>query len=263
MSGVVVQSPRFPEFGAFLGRLAEASGEVIRRAYRPGGMGAVEHKDDGSPVTDADREAELVMRDMIRRAYPAHGILAEEFGSENTDAEFVWVLDPIDGTVSFAAGCPLFGTLIGLLHRGEPVLGAIHQPVTGQLCHGDGAAAWLDGRPTRVRGARSFAEATLCVTDARAVAAHWNGDAFDALCRECRIVRGWGDCHGYLLLAGGGIDIMCDALMNPWDLLPLIPIVTGAGGSITGWDGASPLDAASCLASNPALHDSLVRRLNP
>ena len=125
-------------------KLAAASGEVIRPYFAKADLD-VELKGDRSPVTRADREAEAVMRELIGQHYPQHGIVGEEFGTENDGAEFVWVLDPIDGTISFASGCPLFGTLIGLLREGKPVLGAIHQPILEQLCIGDNASTTLNG----------------------------------------------------------------------------------------------------------------------
>ena len=138
------------EVRAFVEKLAAASGEVIRPYFAAPDLD-VEFKGDRSPVTQADREAEAVMRELIGQHYPQHGIVGEEFGTENDGAEFVWVLDPIDGTISFASGCPLFGTLIGLLHEGKPMLGAIHQPVLEQLCVGDNASATLNERAVRMR----------------------------------------------------------------------------------------------------------------
>lgn len=251
------------ELSEFIKELCAASAQVILRHYAPG-MGSlhVEQKADASPVTEADRQAEQLMRDMIHSRFPSHGILAEEFGSDHADAEYVWVLDPIDGTISFVAGCPLFGTLIGLLHHGVPVLGAIYQPITKQLCLGDGEVTTLNGNAIRVANKRTLAEAFLCTNDLALIDEHQDFAAFDQLRKSCRLMRGWGDCYGYLLLASGGIDIMLDPVVNPWDILPLIPIVTGAGGAITGWDGGNPLKSSSCVASNPALHSQIINMLN-
>ncbi len=250
------------DYRGFLNELCVVSGEIINRHYHPSRPVQVEHKSDDSPVTQADREAEQAMREMIRERYPDHGILAEEFGNRNESAEYVWVLDPIDGTVSYAAGCPLFGTLIGLLHRGRPILGAIHQPVLNQLCVGDGEGTTLNGESVRVSKVRSLADATLSTTDYMNVAKYQNFDGFSQLCQSCRTVRGWGDCYGYLMLVCGGIDIMLDPIVNPWDVLPLIPIVTGAGGSVTAWNGGDPITGNSCIATNPALYPEVKRMLN-
>jgi myo-inositol-1(or 4)-monophosphatase len=246
----------------FISELAEKSGEFIRPFFARPGL-AVETKSDHTPVTVADRGAEELMRRMIRERFPAHGILGEEFGPENTEAEFVWVLDPIDGTRAFAAATPLFGTLIALLHRGQPVLGAIHQPVLRQLLIGDGTATSLNGRPVRVRATPRLEEATLLCSDVLSPARHQNGEAFAALGRRVQMLRTWGDCYGYLLVATGWADIMCDPIMNPWDVAALIPVVRGAGGIITDWQGRDPVNAQSIVAAGPALHAQVIAALNP
>jgi histidinol phosphatase-like enzyme (inositol monophosphatase family) len=249
----------------FVIELAERSGELIRPYFGADAKTlGIELKADESIVTRADREAEALMREMIARRFPEHGILGEEYGEERPDAEFVWVLDPIDGTISFASASPLFGTLIALLHNGTPVLGAIHQPVLRQLCLGDGATTTLNGAPARVREARSLSESMLLVTDFRNVTEHQDGPAFEALMRDVKLVRTWGDCFGYLLLATGHADIMCDPVMNPWDIAALIPVVRGAGGVITDWQGGDAVGAQSIVATtSPALHDEVIRLLNP
>ena len=144
--------------------LAAKSGDFIRPFFGQPGL-AVEFKEDQSPVTLADRGAEELMRAMIARRFPTHGIKGEEFGDVNAGAEFTWVLDPIDGTKAFASACPLFGTLIALLHRGQPVLGAIHQPVLRQLVIGDGRATTCNGRPVRLRPCARLEAATLLTSD--------------------------------------------------------------------------------------------------
>ena len=247
---------------AFLLELAAASGDFIRPFFASPDL-AVEIKSDQTPVTAADRGAEELMRRMIRARYPSHGILGEEFGPERTEAEFVWVLDPVDGTRAFAAGCPLFGTLIALLHHGQPVLGAIHQPILNQLLVGDGARATLNGRPLRIRGAARLEEATLLCSDVLSPAQYQNGPAFDALGRRVKLLRTWGDCYGYLLLTTGGADIMCDPIMNPWDIAALIPVIRGAGGVITDWQGRDPVNASSIVAAAPVLHAQVIAALNP
>jgi myo-inositol-1(or 4)-monophosphatase len=176
----------------FLVELAMASADVIRpRFLRPNLPTAL--KEDVSPVTEADREAELVMRRMIESRFPAHGILGEEYGTVRADAEFVWVLDPIDGTKSFITGVPLFATLIGLLHRGRPVLGCIHQPILNQLMIGDGQVTTLNGAPVRARRCAGIGEATLLTTDPLGPARHQDGPAFDRLAAGVRLYRTFGD----------------------------------------------------------------------
>jgi len=245
----------------FLAALASASGDFIRPFFANPGL-AVELKSDQSPVTLADRGAEELMRRMIRERFPTHGILGEEFGAENTGAEFVWVLDPIDGTRAFAAACPLFGTLIALLHHGQPVLGAIHQPILRQLIIGDGHTTTLDGRPVHCRATTRLADATLLCSDWLSPAQHQDGAAFDRLARGARQCRTWGDCYGYLLVASGWADVMCDPIMNPWDIAALVPVVRGAGGVITDWQGGAPFPAQSTVAAaTPALHTAVLAAL--
>jgi histidinol phosphatase-like enzyme (inositol monophosphatase family) len=247
----------------FLVELATASGDLIRPYFGAADL-QVDLKADETIVTKADRDAEALMREVIARRFPEHGILGEEYGTERPDAEFVWVLDPIDGTISFASASPLFGTLIALKRNGRPVLGCIHQPVLRQLLIGDNETASLNGAPVHVRHTPSLSGATLLITDVVDVAKHQNCPAFDALMRDVKIVRTWGDCYGYLLLATGHADIMGDPIMNPWDIAALIPIVQGAGGVITDWQGHDANGADSILATtNPTLHAEVVRRLNP
>lgn len=249
------------EFTGFISSLAEKSGEVIKPYFMKADMG-VEFKEDKTPVTRADREAEAVMRDLIRKTYPDHGILGEEFGQENTSAEYVWVLDPIDGTVSFATGCPLFGTLIGLLHEGKPVLGAIHQPLLKQMCIGNNTETTLNGRAVRLRDIHHLSEAILLTTDIASISQYQKKEGFEKLMGQARLLRTWGDCYGYLLVASGGADIMLDPIMNPWDILPLIPIIQGANGLITTWSGTDASGGNSCVAANKHLHPRVLEALN-
>jgi len=245
----------------FIKLLAHASSKVITTHFANPDL-VVDRKEDLSPVTAADRGAETVMRELIASHYPEHGIIGEEFGNSREDAEYVWVLDPVDGTISFAAGVPLFGTLIGLLYRGRPVLGCIHQPTIGQLCIGDNEQTTLNGRRVRVRTSAGLAKATLLTTDLDNIAAYQNYDTFEALRHEVGMFRTWGDCFGYLQVATGNADIMIDPVLNPWDLLPLIPVIQGAGGVITAWDGSDAIAGKSCIAATPELHAEVVRRLN-
>ena len=238
---------------ALVRELADESGDLIRRHFRSPSL-AVELKTDQTPVTEADRAAEEVMRRKIRARFPDHGIMAEELGSERTDAEYVWVLDPIDGTKSFVSGVPLFGTLIGVLHRGEPILGAIHQPILRELCLGDGTTTTLNGRRVRVRSTARLADAVLLASDTTTAARYQDGAAWERLVSKVRWLRTWGDCYGYLLVASGEADVMTDPVMSPWDLLPLVPIIRGAGGVITDWEGGDPVRGSSSIAANPALH---------
>ena len=245
------------EFAGFIRDLARESGKLIGEYFDQPEV-AVSLKSDRSPVTQADRRAEEQMRAMIRARYPDHGVIGEEFGNENEEAEFVWTLDPIDGTISFVAGCPLFGTLIGLLHEGQPLLGAIHQPLLGQLCLGDGQQTRLNGRPVRVRDIENLSEAILLTTDLKYIGKYQNQSGFDRLLALTGLLRTWGDCYGYLLVATGRADIMLDPIMNPWDVVPLVPIIRGAGGVITSWTGEAPHPATSSVAANRAIHPQVI-----
>lgn len=242
--------------------LARDSGDFIKPLFRQPSV-AVETKADQSPVTIADRGAEELMRTRIAKRFPTHGIVGEEFGSERPEAEFVWVLDPVDGTKAFITGVPLWGTLIALLHHGQPVLGCIHQPVLDQLLLGDGHRSELNGRAVRCRTTHQIEDATLLTSDPLNPAAFQNGAAYDALQKRAKLVRTWGDCYGYLLLASGWADIMVDPIMNPWDIAALVPIIRGAGGVITDWQGGAAFPAQSTVAAaTPELHAQVIALLN-
>ena len=250
-------------YRALMIELAEQSGEFIRPFFGQPGL-VVETKADDSPVTAADRGAEELMRARIAKKFPAHGIIGEEFGSEREEAEFVWVLDPIDGTKSFVTGVPLWGTLIALLHRGQPVLGCIHQPVLRQLMIGDGTTTTLNGRAVRCRATARIGDATLLTSDPFNAAKYQSATTYDALVRRAKLVRTWGDCYGYLLIAGGWADVMLDPIMNPWDIAALVPVVRGAGGVITDWQGGAAYPAKSTVAATTvALHAQVIAALNP
>lgn len=240
--------------------LAEKSGDFIRPYFANPEL-VVETKNDQSPVTAADRGAEQLMRTLIAKKFPGHGIIGEEMGSEKANAEFVWVLDPIDGTKSFISGVPLWGTLIALLHHGQPVLGCIHQPVLRQLMLGDGQETTLNGRPVRVRDCSRIEEATLMTSDPLNPEKYQNGAAYAALAKQAKLVRTWGDCYGYLLVAAGWADVMLDPIMNPWDIAALVPVIRGAGGTITDWQGKAPYPAESTVAAGPGLHAQLIAAL--
>lgn len=243
--------------------LARASGEFIRPFFARADL-AVETKADRTIVTAADRGAERLMREMIARRFPDHGILGEEYGPERIDAEFVWVLDPVDGTVSFVAGVPLFGTLIALQARGQPVLGIIHQPVLGELVIGDDSGTFCNDRPVRCSATTQLADAMVLSTGIKSVETSRNGPGFFDMVRRARVYRGWGDCYGYLMVATGRADLMCDPNMNPWDIAALIPVIRGAGGTITDWHGRDPVGADSIVAAATVeLHAEAMAVLNP
>lgn len=252
------------ELKNFLRELSRESAKVILPFFGNQHDMDIESKADNTPVTQADRAAEEVMRRLINKHYPDHGIIGEEFGNENEDAEYVWVLDPIDGTKSFITNVPLFGSLVGLLHKGQPILGAIHQPVLGQLVVGDNDETTLNGAKVRARQCVNLTDATLLSSDFQNLndPAHPKAEGWQKLVSKVKLARTWGDCYGYLLVASGWADIMVDPELSPWDLLPVIPIIRGAGAKITGWDGCPIDQAQSAVAAPSCLHDEIIRLLN-
>ena len=256
------RSVELSPYRTFMLELARESGAFIRPYFLQPGV-TVEIKPDQSPVTIADRGAEELLRARIAKKFPAHGIVGEEFGSERADAEFVWVLDPIDGTKAFITGLPLWGTLIALLHRGQPVLGCIHQPVLNQLVIGNGVTTELNGQRVRCRSTTRIEDATLLTSDPFNPEKYQDGARYDALARRARLVRTWGDCYGYLLLATGWADLCLDPIMNPWDIAALVPIIRGAGGVISDWQGGAAYPAASTVAAaTPELHAQVIAALS-
>ena len=251
----------YPALIQFIQTLAQTSGAVIKRYFRTPII--TETKSDLTPVTIADREAEQSMRKMIQARYPEHGILGEEFPEVNPGASYQWVLDPIDGTKTFVAGTYLFGTLIALLKDGQPLLGAINNPVTDQFLVGDGQTAWLNGQLVQVRQCHHISEATLLTTSPLNIEKYRNGPAFEALARQAKLYRTWGDCHGYYLVATGYADVMIDPMMNIWDVAALIPVVRGAGGTITDYFGGDPMSGQGAVATGGLLHDQIIKALNP
>ena len=233
----------YREFEALAHRLADRAGEIQRRYFRS--PVSVETKADQSPVTIADREAEAAMRELIAAACPGHGILGEEHGRERTDAEFVWVLDPIDGTKSFITGRPLFGTLIALAHRGRPVLGLIDQAILRERWVGQkGAASVWNGRPIAVRPCPRLGDAMLFATSPTMFAAGPEATVFARLQAGVRTPLFGGDCYAYGLLAMGFADLVVEAALQPYDFMALAPVIEGAGGTITDWRG-DPLELRS------------------
>ncbi len=241
------------DFAAFIERLASAAGETILPFFRT--SLCVENKNTGhdlDPVTEADRAAEAVMRRMIKQAFPQHGIVGEEFGIESADAEYVWVLDPIDGTKSFIAGMPIWGTLIALMRHGAPAFGMVHQPFIGERFYGDNGAATYQGlsgkRHLATRRCASLTEATLFTTSPRLMNAP-DLVQFQKVEQQVRLSRYGGDCYAYCMLAAGHIDLVIETELKPYDVAALIPIVTGAGGIITTWEGAPAQSGGRIIAA--------------
>jgi histidinol phosphatase-like enzyme (inositol monophosphatase family) len=251
----------FAEFRQFAAEVALAGGFVVQRYFR--NLKTIERKEDASPVTLADREAEEQMRGRITARYPHHGIIGEEFGEDNATAEFVWVLDPIDGTKSFISGAISFGVLVALLFRGNPIIGVFYQPILKDMLIGDNDETLHNGKPVRLRQQQDLREATLLATDHRHFERYGKGHPFNRLVRSVRLYRNWGDCYGYFLLATGYADVMMDAEMNIWDIAPLVPIIHGAGGVITDYYGDSPFSQKGVIAAGSQLHAQAIHLLHP
>lgn len=246
---------------AFMNELLDASSDVISHYYHTRNY-QIEQKPNNTPVTLADKEAEKIMRALIEKRFPEHGIIGEEYGTKNAHAEYVWVLDPIDGTIAFIHGVPLFVTLIALLKNGQPILGAINQPIAQLRCEGDNTQAWLNGEITQMRLPHEISECTLLTTDLIKVGRLHNKAGFEDLLSKVKLFRTWGDGFGYLLLASGKADIMVDAQMAPWDILPVIPVVRGAGANITTFTGGDPVSGTSAVCAHPAIFQEVHTTLN-
>ena len=234
--------PAPSSFRALAEEMADAAGAAIRPYFRQ--PLAVESKADSSPVTVADRAAEQAIRAIIGSRRPQDGVVGEEFGSAGAEAEYVWVLDPIDGTKAFISGLPTFGTLIALLHEGRPVLGVIDQPVSGERwvgVTGEGAdlrsAAGEAARPIRTRACESLGEASLFCT-AREQFVGADGEAYTRLLERVGMSRYGLDCYAYAMLATGFVDLTVEAMLEPYDYLALAPVIEAAGGVMTDWAGA-------------------------
>lgn len=246
----------------FARHLAQESGRLIMKYY--GTQVQVIAKPDLSPVTIADREAEALMRKLIESHYPGHQVLGEEEGLSGKDgAEYQWVLDPIDGTRPFVHQVPLFGTLIGLLRNGEPVLGVIHVPPSGDLCIGaQGHPTTLNGRPVKVRPTARLEEATVLYTNTQTIWQQGHGAAFQRLLGRAGLVRGWGDCYGHMMVAVGRADVMIDTVLKIWDVAALKPCVDGAGGLLTDKFGKNTGVGESAISSNGKLHAQVIDLLH-
>lgn len=259
------------DFAAFVEKLADTAGDMILPFFRTA-LGAEDKNVGGmfDPVTEADHAAEAAMRRLIEQTFPHHGIIGEEFGSVRSDAEYVWVLDPIDGTKSFIAGMPIWGSLIGLLHNGAPTYGMMVQPFTRERFIGDGAGAVWRGpgrnhaiveRKLATRICSNLSKATLMTTspllysDAKLA-------AFRRVEAKTRLSRYGGDCYAFAMLAAGHVDCVIESGLKTYDIAPLMPIVEGAGGIVTDWDGASATGGGDIVACGSArIHDEVLKLL--
>ena len=255
------------DFSAFIGRLATSSGETILPFFRT--SLSIDNKSathDFDPVTEADRAAEAVMRRLIKANFPQHGIVGEEFGNEREDADYVWVLDPIDGTKSFIAGFPIWGTLIALLHQGMPVFGMMHQPFIGERFYGDNGSAGYKGpsgeRRLAARRCASLKEA-VSYTTSPLLMNEADRATFGRIEKAVRLSRYGGDCYSYCMLAAGHLDLVVETELKPYDIAALIPIINGAGGVVTNWEGQPAQNGGRIIAAgDPRVHEAALKLLN-
>ena len=245
----------------------EASG-LILEYYQTDDIG-LESKSDATPVTAADRGAEKLLRERLNAAFPEDGVLGEEFDDYPAKNGYRWILDPIDGTKSFVAGVPLFGTLMGLEHEGEAVLGVCRFPGLDEVmyavkCQG----AWWQkgaGRPKRARVSTvsELGQAIYCLTGMEGYQKTDRMDVFEAFRTQARLCRGWGDCYGHMLVATGRAEVITDPLMSPWDAAALVPILQEAGGVFLSWDGQPTAHGGSGFSCNAALKDQVLEIVRP
>jgi myo-inositol-1(or 4)-monophosphatase len=255
------------DFAAFVDELALVSGETIRPFFRS--ALSVENKSGSGgfdPVTAADRAAEAAMRALIKRTFPAHGIVGEEFPAEQPDAEFVWILDPIDGTKSFICGLPAWGTLIALTRHGEPIYGMMHQPFTREQFSSDGSGARYCGPAgDRILQTRACAELSdaIMLTTSPLLMKHADRQCFERVEQVVRLSRYGGDCYAYCVLAAGHVDLIIVTELKPHDVLALIPIIEGAGGIMTTWENDRPHNGGRIVAAGDRrVHAQAMKLLN-
>ena len=262
-----MDSQYLEELAAFAGELAQNAGRVILTHFRK--PTAIENKDRSGaydPVTIADRDAERVMRDLIAQRYPDHGVIGEEHGRHNENADFVWILDPIDGTRAFVVGYPVWGTLIGLHYCGKPVLGVMAQPFIGERFVGFGGKGFRHGpdgiTALHTRHCASLAAAAATTTSPDLFTGAGEDAVFAAVHREVMQMRYGGDCYGYCMLAAGQLDVVLETGLQIYDVAALIPIVEGAGGRLTDWSGNDNPQGGQILATgSPALHEIALKAI--
>ncbi len=243
------------------------AGQALTLEYFNQGNYAVEQKHDATPVTIADRRAEQLLRAELLARFPGDGVLGEEFPEQTGTSGFRWIVDPIDGTKSFVTGVPLYGTLIGLEHKGQSVLGVIHLPALSETVWGSlGQGAWHEcagqsPRPARVSTRSELAQSAFCTSEIATFAKRGSAAAYARLESATRIARTWGDCYGYALVATGRAEVMVDPIMSVWDAAALQPILTAAGGKFTDWQGRETIHGGEGVATNGLVHAQVLALL--
>jgi len=250
----------------FAVEIARESGTLIMGYFRSVDL-SVDFKSDDSPVTKADKEAELLLRKRIEEKYPEDGILGEEFAEKKSQSGIRWILDPIDGTKAFMHGVPLFGTLIGMTQDNAPLLGVCHLPAVKETIYaavGHGAWWQVDEEPIReakVSEVENISEALLCYTEINLFHREGRFEGFDRLRQKVRATRGWGDCFGHMLVATGRAEIAPDPILNIWDASPMLPILQEAGGYFIDWNGNPTIEGGHGISVNAQLKDEVLNCL--
>ncbi|WP_075291268.1 histidinol-phosphatase [Pararhizobium arenae] len=250
----------------FFDRLADAARAETLPRFRTGISVANKEAASFDPVTEGDQAAETAIRALIEREFPGHGILGEEHGSVGLDREFVWVIDPIDGTRAFISGLPVWGTLVGLYRNGEAIMGLMDQPFTGERYFADGARTMYRGpegeKTLATRTCADISDAIMFTTSPHL----YPGDLkrrFETVESKVRLSRYGCDCYAFALLAGGHVDLVIEAGLKPYDVAGLIPLIEQAGGVITNWDGGPAEMGGEILAAgDPTLHEKTLAFLN-
>jgi len=239
--------------------ITAAASEIPRRYFRSGFK--VDHKQDESPVTVADRETELFIRNALQNQFPEHAIFGEEFGRDNIESEFEWIIDPIDGTRSFVSGMPLYGMLLALLKNGEPEFGIVRMPELDEVFVGDGKTSRRNLSETlSTSNTASLDDAIVYINEGEKIARK-SVELFSRLTSSGRVMRLGYDCYPHALLAAGEIDLVIDFDLKPYDYFSLIPVIEGAGGVITDWRGQTLTMESSgdvISAATPALHQQAI-----
>ena len=241
----------FDEFYSFTSTITKEAAEIIVSENE---NLVAKVKSDGTIVTETDLLVERHIRSRIEDKYQEHGIIGEEFNDHQADARYTWIIDPIDGTTSYFHGTPLFGTLVGLLKDGQPTYGALRLPVLEQMVAGDGDRCVINDHDARAKNFESWQDSLLLTSDERRMEESAYFDAWNELKKKGATFRTWGDCYGYYLLCSGNADAMFDIQLKPCDILPLLPIVTGAGCKIIDFGNAPNKDLAVCV---PGLGDEI------
>lgn len=245
-----------------LGELSLKAGAIVQRFYNS--QLTVEHKSDDSPVTQADREVEIFLRQELEKKFPDYSILGEEFGETKKSGSHRWIIDPIDGTKSFVMRTPIFGVMIALEREGLPVLGSIYFPLRDELLIGSAeTGTFLNGKLCSVSQTADLSRATMILTNPMELISEERGEALQRLARRVRLVRGFGDCYGYYLVATGLADVMIEpGQLKYHDVAPLAPILWGAGGIFTDLSGKIDFTNGQGLATNKQLHEQILQVLN-